>query len=396
MNKELLKERLINVDRALELIKKGKIIIVVDDEDRENEGDFVASAELITAENVNFIIKYGRGILCQAINKNIASRLNLELLEKNNTSLNSTPFTFTLDSNSCHSTGVSAPDRAITIKEIANPKSLPCDFVKPGHIFPLLAKDQGVLEREGHTEATVDLMKLAGLNPTGVLCEIIKDDGEMARMPDILELALKFDLYILKIIDLVAYRKQIEEVKATLPTEFGLFDIEVFRQEGKENILLSKNIKNNMLLRIHSECITSEVFHSLKCDCNGQLNKSFSLIQKEESGAIIYLRQEGRGIGLSNKIKAYALQDQGYDTVESNLKLGFDDDLRDYKDAIEILKAKNINSVRLMSNNPYKAKYLINHGIHVEILPLVYITEQNKEYLRTKKEKSGHIIDIDE
>lgn len=392
------------IDEALSDLRAGKIIIVVDDEDRENEGDFVTAAETITPEIVNFFVKQGRGILCVSITAQRAEELHLEAMVENNTSLHETPFTVPIDYLHGTTTGVSAADRAATIKAIANPSVKAKDFGRPGHVFPLRSVDGGVLQRAGHTEAVVDLCKLAGLYPAGALVEVMNDDGTMARLPELMTIAKKFDLKIVSIKDLVVYRqhreKLIERVVTTyLPTPNGRFDVHLYKSfiDKKEHLALVKgtlDVSQPILVRVHSECLTGDVFGSQRCDCNEQLHTSLSMIEKEGSGVVLYMRQEGRGIGLLNKLKAYKLQDEGKDTVEANEALGFHADVRDYSLAAQILLDLGVKKVRLLTNNPKKIVGLKGFGIEVvERVPIeVKATTSNEKYLKTKRDKLGHLI----
>lgn len=392
------------IDEALSDLRAGKIIIVVDDEDRENEGDFVAAAETITPEIVNFFIKQGRGILCVSITAQRAEELHLEAMVENNTSLHETPFTVPIDYLHGTTTGVSASDRAATIKAITNPSVKAKDFGRPGHVFPLRSVDGGVLQRAGHTEAVVDLCRLAGLYPAGALVEIMNDDGTMARLPELIQIAEKFDLKIISIKDLVVYRqhreKLVERVVTTyLPTPNGKFDVHLYKSsiDHKEHLALIKgtlDVSQPVLVRVHSECLTGDVFGSQRCDCNEQLHTSLSMIEKEGSGVVLYMRQEGRGIGLLNKLKAYKLQDEGKDTVEANEALGFHADVRDYSLAAQILLDLGVKKVRLLTNNPKKIVGLKGFGIEVvERVPIeVKATTSNEKYLKTKRDKLGHLI----
>ncbi len=392
------------IDEALSDLRSGKAIIVVDDEDRENEGDFVAAAETITPELVNFFVKHGRGILCVSITSKRAEELHLEPIVENNTSLHETPFTVPIDFLHGTSTGVSASDRALTIKAITNVSTRANDFGKPGHVFPLVAREGGVLIRAGHTEASVDLARLAGLYPAAVICEIMNDDGTMARLPELVEIAEKFDLKIVSIRDLVEHRqhreKLVEKVVTTyLPTPNGKFDVHLYKSsiDSKEHLALIKGAIDALkpiLVRVHSECLTGDVFGSQRCDCNEQLHTSLSKIEKEGTGIVLYMRQEGRGIGLLNKLKAYKLQDEGKDTVEANEALGFHADVRDYSLAAQILLDLGVKKVRLLTNNPKKIVGLKGFGIEVvERVPIeVKATTTNEKYLRTKRDKMGHLI----
>jgi 3,4-dihydroxy 2-butanone 4-phosphate synthase/GTP cyclohydrolase II len=393
-----------SVDEAIEEIKNGKIIIIVDDEDRENEGDFVCAAEYVTPEIVNFMTKHGRGMLCVAVNGKRLDELGLPLMVDSNSALHGTQFTVTIDAIEGTTTGISAADRALTIKKINDDSTKASDFAKPGHIFPLRAYDEGVLRRAGHTEAAVDISRLANLKPTGVLCEILHDNGEMARVPELVKIAHKFNLKILTVKDLIQYRlkkeRLIEHVAdAKLPTVHGNFKLTLYKSlvDKKEHIALVKgkiNPDNPTLVRMHSECLTGDVFHSLRCDCHDQLNTALEIISKEESGIIVYMRQEGRGIGLLNKIKAYKLQDLGRDTVEANEELGFKPDLRDYGIGAQILLDLGVKKMRLLTNNPKKIVGLKGYGLEiVERLPIEITPNPNNErYLKTKRDKLGHLI----
>ncbi|MHB8581078.1 MAG: bifunctional 3,4-dihydroxy-2-butanone-4-phosphate synthase/GTP cyclohydrolase II [Ignavibacteriaceae bacterium] len=393
-----------SVDEAIEEIKNGKIIIIVDDEDRENEGDFVCSAEYVTPEIVNFMTKHGRGMLCVAVNGKRLDELGLPLMVDSNSALHGTRFTVTIDAKEGTTTGISAADRALTIKKINDDSTKASDFARPGHIFPLRAYDEGVLRRAGHTEAAVDISRLANLKPTGVLCEILHDNGEMARVPELVKIAHKFNLKILTVKDLIQYRlkkeRLIEHVAdAKLPTIHGNFKLTLYKSlvDKKEHIALVKgkiNPDNPTLVRMHSECLTGDVFHSLRCDCHDQLNAALEIISKEESGIIVYMRQEGRGIGLLNKIKAYKLQDMGRDTVEANEELGFKPDLRDYGIGAQILLDLGVKKMRLLTNNPKKIVGLKGYGLEIiERLPIeIKPNPNNERYLKTKRDKLGHLI----
>jgi 3,4-dihydroxy 2-butanone 4-phosphate synthase/GTP cyclohydrolase II len=398
-------------EEAIDLIRKGEIIILVDDESRENEGDMVVAAQFITPEKVNFITKWARGLLCVAISKEIAERLNLFPMVANNNSLHGTAFTVSVDAKEGVSTGISAHDRALTIKKIADPNSKPDDFVRPGHIFPIVAREGGVLVRAGHTEGSTDLCKLADLIPAAAICEIMNEDGSMARLPDLINLAKRFGLKIAKIEDIIRYRLKRESfvrkvVEARLPTEFGEFKIQVWENilDGSQNTALIKgeiNPEEPTLVRVHSECLTGDVFGSLRCDCGPQLKKAMEMISKEGKGVIVYIRresmeksQEGRGIGLIKKLEAYNLQDQGLDTVEANLKLGFPPDLRDYGIGAQILKGIGVGKIRLMTNNPRKIVGLKGYGLEIsEIVPIkIQANPENERYIKAKKEKLNHLI----
>ena len=395
------------IDEAVEDFRNGKIIIVVDDEDRENEGDFITAAELITPEKVNFMATYGRGLICAPIPESRCAELNLELMVGNNTSLHETPFTVTVDliGHGC-TTGISATDRAKTIYALVDPETKPEDLGRPGHIFPLKAKNRGVTRRAGHTEATIDMSILAGLKPGGVLVEIMNEDGSMARLPQLLEIAKKFDLKIISIADLIAFRVKTERliergVRVKLPTRFGNFDLIPFKQlsNGLEHIALIKgdfNPEEPVLLRVHSSCVTGDIFGSKRCDCGQQLEMAIQKIEKEGKGALIYMNQEGRGIGLFNKIRAYKLQEEGMDTVQANIELGFAGDERDYGVGAQIIRELGIRKIRLMTNNPVKRVGLEGYGLEiVESIPLeIEPNEHNNFYLQTKKEKMGHDLDL--
>jgi len=394
--------KLNSIEEAIEDIAQGKIIIAVDDEDRENEGDFIAAAELITPEKVNFMITYGRGVLCVPITEERCADLDLEKQVSNNTSLLGTPFTVTVDLLEGCSTGVSAQDRAATIQALANPKTKPEDFGRPGHINPLYAKAKGVLRRAGHTEAAIDICRLAGLHPAGTLIEIMNEDGTMARMPQLIEIAQKFNLKIITIKDLIAYRLKQESLvemgpKVQLPTSYGDFQLIPFTQiaNGLEHLALIKGTweeKESILVRVHSSCMTGDIFGSMRCECGDQLHKAMEAIEKEGKGVLVYMNQEGRGIGLMNKIKAYKLQEQGYDTVDANLHLGFDADERDYGVGAQILQKIGVRNMRLMTNNPVKRIGLEAYGLSIsKIIPIEVPTNPyNEVYMKTKKERMGH------
>ena len=400
-----------SIEEAIELIKKGEIIILVDDESRENEGDMVVAAQFITPEKVNFMTKWARGLLCVAISKEISERLNLFPMVVNNNSLHGTAFTVSVDAKEGVSTGISAYDRALTIKKIADPDSKPDDFVRPGHIFPIVAREGGVLVRAGHTEGSTDLCKLAGLIPAAAICEIMNEDGTMARLPDLINLAKRFGMKIVKIEDIIRYRLKRESLvrkvaEARLPTEFGEFKIQVWENilDGSQNAALVKgeiNPDEPTLVRVHSECLTGDVFGSLRCDCGPQLKKALEMISKEGKGVLVYIRREsmektheGRGIGLIKKLEAYNLQDQGFDTVEANLKLGFPPDLRDYGIGAQILKGIGVGKIRLMTNNPRKIVGLKGYGLEiVEIVPIkIQTNPENEKYIKAKREKLGHLL----
>lgn len=397
-----------SVEEAIEDFRLGKVVIVVDDEDRENEGDFIVAAELITPEVVNFMLHEGRGVLCAPLSEKRCDELGLQMMEQNNTSILGTPFTVSCDllGHGC-TTGVSASDRAATLRALADPATLPTDLGRPGHINPLRARDKGVLRRPGHTEAAIDLARLAGLQPAGVLIEVMNEDGTMARLPQLCEIAKKFDLKIISIAQLIAYRLREESiiergVTVPLPTEWGEFQITPFRQKsnGVEHVALTKGEWNEdepVLIRVHSSCVTGDIFASKRCDCGDQLHRAMQMIQQEGKGAIVYLNQEGRGIGLCNKIHAYKLQDQGLDTVDANIKLGFKADERDYGVGASIIRELGIRKMRLITNNPSKKAGLEGYGLTIdEIVPVVIKpNEHNERYLTTKQERMHHTLGLD-
>jgi 3,4-dihydroxy 2-butanone 4-phosphate synthase/GTP cyclohydrolase II len=395
--------KLNSIEEAIEEIKNGKLLIVVDDEDRENEGDFICAAELITPELVNFMAKHGRGLICVALPEERCEELDLNLMVGINTSLHETQFTVSVDLlNEETTTGVSAKDRSLTIKALVDPETKPSDLGRPGHIFPLKAKAKGVLRRAGHTEAVVDLTRFAGLSSGGALVEIMNDDGSMARMHDLIKLRKKFGIKIITIRDLIRYKLERDSIiekgeKVKLPTERGEFEFIPFRQtsNGLEHSALVKGTWTKdepVLVRVHSSCFTGEIFGSMRCDCGPQLHKAMEMVEKEGKGVIIYLNQEGRGIGLFNKIKAYRLQDEGMDTVQANLKLGFGEDERDYGVGASIMRELGLGKIRLISNNPVKRAGLEGYGIKiVETIPLIIESNpHNKFYLETKANKMGH------
>ncbi len=402
MLKENKETQLNTIEEAIAAVKSGEIIIVVDDEDRENEGDFIIAAEKITPEAVNFMLKNGRGVLCAPITEERCLELELEKQVSRNTSKLSTPFTVTIDKLEGCTTGVSAHDRAATIRALADVNAKPETFGRPGHINPLYAKSKGVLRRAGHTEASVDLARLAGLYPAAALIEIMNEDGSMARMPELLETARKFNLKIVSIADLIKYRLASESLvevgqKVHLPTKFGDFDLIPYRQKsnGREHVALIKGQwteEQEVLVRVHSSCVTGDIFGSQKCDCGKQLNVALETIGKADCGAVIYLNQEGRGIGLMNKIAAYKLQEQGMDTVEANQHLGFNPDERDYGVGAQIIRDLGIKKIRLMTNNPVKRAGLEGYGLEItEIVPIeVELNKHNRFYMQTKKQKMGH------
>lgn len=398
--------KLDSIEEALKAFADGEFVIVVDDEDRENEGDFIIAAEKITPEKVNFMVKNGRGVLCAPITMERCEELELDRMVGNNTSILGTPFTVTIDKLEGCTTGVSAHDRAETIKALADPNSKPSTFGRPGHINPLYAQNKGVLRRAGHTEAAVDLARLAGLYPAAALIEIMNEDGTMARLPQLMEVAKEFNLKIISIKDLIAYRLRQESivekgVEVHLPTEYGDFRLIPFRQKsnGKEHIALIKGQwakEEPILVRVHSSCMTGDIFGSKRCECGEQLHKAMQTIEKEGKGVIVYLNQEGRGIGLMAKIEAYKLQEQGLDTVDANIHLGFDADERDYGVGASILSELGVSKMRLMTNNPVKRVGLEGFGLEiVENVPIeVEPNEYNEAYMRTKKERMGHKLNF--
>ncbi|WP_156180599.1 bifunctional 3,4-dihydroxy-2-butanone-4-phosphate synthase/GTP cyclohydrolase II [Rufibacter radiotolerans] len=394
-----------NIEDAIEDIKAGKVVIVVDDDDRENEGDFICAAEKITPEIVNFMATHGRGLICAPLTEERCDELGLELMVGRNTALHATPFTVSVDllGHGC-TTGISASDRAKTILALADPTTDPASLGKPGHIFPLRARKEGVIRRAGHTEAAVDLAALAGLAPAGVLVEIMNEDGTMARMPDLEKVAERFNLKLISIKDLITYRLQKEslidrEIAVELPTDWGNFDLYAYTQRSNnaKHLALVKGTwepDEPVLVRVHSSCVTGDIFGSCRCDCGPQLHRAMEIIEKAGKGVIVYMNQEGRGIGLLNKLKAYKLQEQGLDTVEANLQLGFGTDERDYGVGAQILRDLGVTKMRLLSNNPRKRTGLIGYGLQiVEQLPIeIEANAHNQRYLTTKRDKLGHSI----
>ncbi len=396
------------IEEAIEDLKKGKVIIVVDDEDRENEGDFICPANNVTPEVINFMATHGRGLICAAITEERCTELGLEMMVTNNTAEHSTAFTVSVDllGYGC-TTGISASDRSKTVQALINPNIRPEEFGKPGHIFPLKAKKGGVIRRAGHTEATIDLARLAGFEPAGALVEIMNEDGSMARLPQLLDIAKKHKLKIISIEDLIAYRIKNEtiitrDVQVKMPTQWGDFDLIAYRQttNDQEHLALIKGTWKKdepVMVRVHSSCLTGDIFGSCRCDCGAQLHKAMEMIEKEGKGVIVYMNQEGRGIGLLNKLKAYKLQEEGKDTVEANEELGFKMDERDYGVGAQILRDLGICKIRLMSNNPKKRAGLIGYGLEiVENLGIeIESNEHNKFYLQTKRDKMGHSLKLD-
>lgn len=394
------------IEEAIDDFREGKFVIVVDDEDRENEGDFIIAAEKITPEKVNFMLQHGRGVLCAPLTEERCAELELTHQVQNNTSMLGTPFTVTVDKLEGCSTGVSAHDRAATIRALADPASTPATFGRPGHINPLYAKSRGVLRRAGHTEAAIDLARLAGLYPAAALIEIMNEDGTMARIPQLEEVAKQYDLKLISIKDLIAYRLRTESLiekgeTVYLPTDYGDFMLTPFRQlsNGLEHIALVKGTwqeNEPVLCRVHSSCMTGDIFGSKRCECGEQLHKAMQLIEKEGKGILVYMNQEGRGIGLMNKIRAYKLQEQGDDTVEANVHLGFEPDERDYGIGAQILRTMGAQKLRLMTNNPIKRIGLESYGIEiVENVPLeIEPNPYNERYMRTKKEKMHHNLKL--
>ena len=397
------------IEEAIADIKNGKLIIVVDDENRENEGDLITAARNVTPEIINFMAMHGRGLICAPITESRCEELGLTMMVNQNTALHQTPFTVSIDliGHGC-TTGISASDRAKTVPALINPNTKASDLGRPGHIFPLRARDGGVLRRAGHTEAVVDFSRLAGFESAGVLVEIIKDDGTMARLPDLLEYAKKFDLKIVSIQDLISYRLKTEslivkEVSVKLPTTWGDFNLVMYNQPstGQEHLVLTKGEWKKdepIMVRVHSSCLTGDIFGSCRCDCGPQLHKAMEMIEKEGKGVIVYMNQEGRGIGLLNKLKAYSLQEQGLDTVEANEKLGFKMDERDYGIGAQILRSLNVSKMKLLSNNPKKRAGLMGYGLEtVEVLPIeIKSNEHNKFYLETKRDKMGHTLKLND
>lgn len=398
-----------SIEEAIADIREGKIIIVVDDADRENEGDFVTAAQNATPEVVNFMATHGKGLICVSLSEERCSELDLHMMVNKNTSSHETAFTVSVDllGHGC-TTGISASDRSKTIKALADSQTKPTDLGRPGHIFPLKAKSGGVLRRTGHTEASMDLSRMAGFDQSGVLVEIMNEDGSMARLPELMEIARRFNMKIISIEDLIKYRIEKEslierQVEVQMPTQWGNFELIAYKQitTGQEHLALKKgNWEKNepILVRVHSSCLTGDIFGSCRCDCGQQLHKAMELIEKEGKGVIVYMNQEGRGIGLLNKLKAYKLQEEGLDTVQANIELGFKSDQRDYGVGAQILRDLNVSKMKLMTNNPTKRAGLIGYGLEiVDNIPLhMESNEHNKFYLQTKRDKMGHSLKMDE
>lgn len=389
------------INEALEDLRNGKIIIVSDDEDRENEGDLICAAEFATTENINFMAAYGKGLICMPMNKYFTDKLYLNQMVQKNTDNHETAFTVSIDHIET-TTGISAKERSITALKTVDDKSKPEDFRRPGHMFPLLAKEGGVLTRKGHTEATVDLMRLAGLKECGLCCEIMREDGDMMRRDDLIEFAKKHSLKIITVSDLIFYRKKNEDLmelysKAKMPTKYGDFKILTFINKINKNhhiMLINGEIEDGILCRIHSECLTGDALGSKRCDCGEQYDYAMRKIAEEGKGIMVYMRQEGRGIGLVNKLMAYQLQDTGLDTVDANLALGFKEDMREYYEAYQMLKNIGVKSVRLMTNNPAKIKHLTDYGLIIEErIPIrIEASKYDSFYLETKKNRMGHLL----
>lgn len=397
-----------SIEEAIEDIQEGRIIIVADDEDRENEGDFLMAAEMVTPEAINLMAKHGRGLICAPITRRKAYDLNLDYMVSSGADPDEAAFTVSVDHKELTTTGISAADRAHTIRELIRDNANPDAFRRPGHIFPLIGTEGGVLRRAGHTEAAIDLARLAGLKPAGIICEIMKDNGEMARLPDLVEIAKEFDMKLISIKDLISYRMKHESlvrkiVEVDLPTIYGDFTLHAFEERltGDQHLALAKgewNEDDPVLVRVHSSCMTGDIFGSKRCDCGEQLHQALLQVEKEGEGVVLYMNQEGRGIGLLNKLKAYKLQEQGMDTVEANEALGFKPDHRDYGVGAQILRLLNIRKLRLMTNNPVKRVGLKSFGLEmVERVPIeVGAYPENVRYLKTKRDKMGHELEINE
>lgn len=397
-----------SIESAIEDIKQGRMVIVADDEDRENEGDFIMAAEKVTPEAVNLMAKHGRGLICVPITRQKAYEMDLDYMVTEGADPDEAAFTVSVDHKETNSTGISASDRANTILELIKDNAKPKEFRRPGHIFPLISTEGGVLRRAGHTEASIDLARLAGLKPAGVICEIMKDNGEMARLPDLVDIANEFDMKLISIKDLIAYRMQNESlvrkiVDVNLPTIYGDFTLHAFQERltGDHHLALVKGEWEEgdpVLVRVHSSCMTGDIFGSKRCDCGEQLHQALLQVEKEGKGVVLYMNQEGRGIGLVNKLKAYKLQEQGMDTVEANEALGFEPDHRDYGVGAQILRSLNVTKLRLMTNNPVKRVGLKSFGLEmVERVPIeVGAYPENARYLKTKRDKMGHDLKLDD
>jgi 3,4-dihydroxy 2-butanone 4-phosphate synthase/GTP cyclohydrolase II len=397
-----------SIEDAIREVRRGRMVIVVDDEDRENEGDLIMAADLVTPEAINFMATHGRGLICVPLTPDRLEQLDLRPMVSENTAHLGTAFTVSVDAVSGITTGISAQDRAQTIRVLLRPESRPSDLARPGHIFPLRAERGGVLTRAGHTEATIDLARMAGLMPAGILCEIMSEDGTMARVPELRDVARRHGLLLITIKDLIAYRRRIEFLvskvtEVDFPTRFGGFRLHLYQSRVDDHhhlALVNGNVADGdpVLVRVHSQCLTGDLFHSLRCDCGDQLEAALGMIDEERRGVLLYMRQEGRGIGLANKLKAYALQDQGRDTVEANEELGFVADLRDYGVGAQILWDLGVREIRLMTNNPKKIVGLEGHGLEVvERVPMqISPTDANARYLQTKKDKLGHLLALSE
>jgi 3,4-dihydroxy 2-butanone 4-phosphate synthase / GTP cyclohydrolase II len=397
---------LATVEEAVELYQRGELVIIVDDEDRENEGDLCLAAEKVTPAAINFMAKHGRGLICLTLTEERCKELDLPLMVENNTSNYGTAFTVSIEARGRVTTGISAFDRAETVKAAIDPKTRPHDLLRPGHLFPLRARKGGVLKRAGQTEASVDLAAIAGMTPAAVLCEIMNEDGTMARMPDLRQFAMHHGLKIISVADIIKYRMQHEKhvhclASPRLPTPYGEFRVHAYKSDitGEEHVAMVMGEigeGDQILVRVHSSCLTGDVFHSARCDCGHQLDRAFELIANEKKGVILYLLQEGRGIGLVNKLKAYELQDQGHDTIEANAKLGFAPDIRDYGTGSQILRDLGVRKIRLMTNNP--AKYVAIEGFGLEIVERVPLeiapSKETQKYLEAKKTKLGHILEL--
>ena len=394
------------VDEAAELYRRGELVIIVDDEDRENEGDLCIAAEKVSPAAINFMARYGRGLICLALTEERCHELDLPLMVENNTSNYGTAFTVSVEARGRVTTGISAFDRAETVRVAIDPKTKPADLLRPGHVFPLRAKKGGVLKRAGQTEASVDLAAIAGMHPAAVICEIMNEDGSMARLPDLREFAVQHGLKIISVADLINYRMQHEKhvhclASPRIPTPYGEFRVYAYKSDitGEEHVAMvmgEVGEEDEMLVRVHSSCLTGDVFHSNRCDCGAQLDRAFDLISKEGKGVVLYLLQEGRGIGLINKLKAYELQEQGHDTIEANEKLGFAPDIRDYGTGSQILRDLGVRKIRLMTNNP--AKYVAIEGFGLTIVERVPLeiapSDETRKYLQAKKKKLGHILEL--